>query len=71
MAKCVQPNAPWVKCCICRNKIKTCQRKRPVGKLHDYTCPVHAGGVQLQNGKWACSPEHWKAAIKRYHGHMV
>ena len=71
MAKCVRPNARWVKCCICQKSIKICERKKSVGKFHDYTCPVHEGGAQLQNGKWACSPEHWGAAIKKYYGQVV
>ncbi|MBI2674692.1 MAG: hypothetical protein HYX22_03085 [Candidatus Yanofskybacteria bacterium] len=71
MVKCVQPNAPWVKCCICKKRIKTCERKKPVGKLNDYTCPVHDEGCQLQNGKWVCSFMHWEIAIKKYYGTVV
>lgn len=71
MAKCVQPNASWVRCCICQNRIKTCERKKPVGKLNDYTCPAHGKGCQLHNGKWVCSFKHWEAAIKKYYGHTV
>jgi len=71
LKRCVQPGAPWVSCCICQKRIKTCQRKRPIGKFPDYTCPVHRAGCQLQNGKWVCSRSHREAAIKKYYHQTI
>ncbi|OGN00577.1 MAG: hypothetical protein A3B91_01745 [Candidatus Yanofskybacteria bacterium RIFCSPHIGHO2_02_FULL_41_29] len=61
--RCVQPDAPWTKCCVCEAWIKTCERKKPVG--FDYTCPVHPDGAQLPSGDWTCSYECWEVATKK------
>ena len=62
---CVEPNAPWVKCCMCSKEIKTCQHKFPVGSSSD--CPIHPGGSQLETGEWVCSFQHWDTAMKEYY----
>jgi len=65
-AKCVQPDAPWVECCVCGKKIKTCTRKEPIEYScgHDYTCPAHPEGNQLcDQKKWVCSDECWEVAV--------
>lgn len=63
--KCVQQNAPWVKCCICRKRIKTCERKRPA-RNNDYRCPAHPNGAQLTNHKWVCSGGCYMKAVLKY-----
>lgn len=62
MAKCVQLNAPWVKCCIrgCKAKIKTCLPKRR-GK-----CPVHEEGYRFIGNRWVCSAGHHELALQQY-----
>lgn len=61
--RCVQPNATWVRCCICKKAIKTCERKISVN--NDYRCPEHPQGVQLDSGEWTCSQKCWDAAVCR------
>ena len=58
MPKCVQPNAPWVKCCVCKKRIKTCERKSSIH--NSYLCPAHPDGVQLSDKKWVCSEACWE-----------
>lgn len=62
--KCVQPNAPWAKCYICKKRVKTCERKRPV-RNNSYLCPAHPDGAQLNSGKWVCSEKCWEIAVER------
>lgn len=45
---CIQPDAPWVKCCICERLVKTCHQSD--------NCPIHLEGYQ-NNGRWFCSGE--------------
>ncbi|KKT80806.1 MAG: hypothetical protein A3B99_05525 [Candidatus Yanofskybacteria bacterium RIFCSPHIGHO2_02_FULL_44_12b] len=65
--ECVEPGAPWVKCCVCKVSIKTCSRKVPANAntaMPDYTCPAHPQGAELSNGTWICSAECWDFAIE-------
>lgn len=55
---CMEPNAPWVKCCICDTPVKTCERKVP--RFSDYRCPVHPEGKEVSDGGWVCSHECWE-----------
>ena len=60
MPDCVQPDAPWVKCAVCDNHIKICERKIAVDG--DYTCPAHPEGVQITENVWVCSQGCWELA---------
>lgn len=61
MPACAQPKAPWVKCCICQKKTKTCERRRAI--KNDYRCPAHPDGAELASGKWVCSFACWDIAV--------
>ncbi len=53
MEKCVQSNAAWVKCYVCKKRVKTCERKKP--RHGDYRCPRHPEGAQVRGKIWVCS----------------
>lgn len=65
MLKCVDPKARWVKCCVCKKRVKTCERKRSKGG--DYRCPRHPNGAQLWNKQWVCSHECWEKFLWQKH----
>lgn len=52
---CVEPDAPWMACCVCDRPIKTCERREPIDD--SYLCPVHKDGSELTDGRWVCSDE--------------
>ena len=59
--KCVQPDAPWVQCCVCGKPIKTCERQAAVEG--DYRCPAHPDGAELDDGRWTCSLDCWSKIV--------
>lgn len=59
--KCVQPDAPWVQCCVCGMPVKTCERQ--VAIEGDYRCPAHPDGAELDDGRWVCSLDCWSKIV--------
>ncbi len=64
---CVDPSAPEVPCCICGNMVKTCSSDEPVDGPDgcDFTCPVHADGCELSDGRWVCSEKCWDKSVEQ------
>ena len=60
MTKCVRPEAPVVKCCVCEKEVKTCERDVAING--NYVCPVHPEGAELSHGRWVCSDQCWDTA---------
>ncbi len=50
---CADPNAAVVACGQCGGPVHTCDRKLP--NNNDFRCPVHTDGVEMWDGRWACS----------------